>query len=224
MKKIIISEAILNKIPNTRLGVITADIEYETNNPVLTERIKSEQEHISQVPIENIKNIPAIAMTRAAYRALGKEPARYRPSAEALLRRLIQGKGLYQISNIVDTINLASILTGYSIGGYDLDKIQGDVIFDVGSSNDIYEAIGRGIINVENLPVFRDQLGAFGSPTTDSVRTMITEDTRSVMLIVVNFGVEQGFEDDVKKIADLVKEYSSGKNIQTQIIRQTNAP
>lgn len=222
MKPVTISETIKNKIPDTRLGLITADIEYKKINPQLVDRIKKEEQRIRQIPLEEIKNIPAIATTRAAYRALGKEPARYRPSAEALLRRLVQGKGLYQISNIVDTINLASIMTGYSIGGYDYDKIQGAVKFDIGRSDDIYEAIGRGIINIENLPVFRDQIGAFGSPTTDSVRTMITENTSRVMLIVVNFGVEHGFEDDVKMISDLVMEYSSGKNIQIQFISPTN--
>ena len=218
MKKITISDTIKNKIPDTQLGVIIAGINFQKNNPDLTQRIKQEEIKIRQLPIEEIKNIPAIKTTRAAYRALGKEPARYRPSAEALLRRLVQGKGLYQISNIVDTINLASIITGYSIGGYDYDKIQGDIIFDTGLSSDVYEAIGRGIINIENLPVFRDEQGPFGSPTTDSVRTMITEKTKKVMLIVVNFGVKQGFEQDVNKIADLLKEFAQGQNIEIEII------
>ncbi len=218
MKKISISEAIASKIPDTRLGVIIGNINFQQTNPDLVNRIKEEEKRLKQMAIEEIKLIPAIATTRAAYRALGKEPARYRPSAEALLRRIIQGKGLYQISNIVDTINLASIITGYSIGGYDYDKIQGNITFDVGRSDDVYQAIGRGIINVENLPVFRDQLGAFGSPTTDSVRTMITRETNKVMLVVVNFGVKQGFEHDVDKIIELLKQYSAGKDIETEII------
>ncbi len=218
MKNITISDTIKNKIPGTRLGVIVADVTYQKHNPDLTEQIKREQEHLQDMPLEEIKNIPAIATTRSAYRALGKEPARYRPSAEALLRRLVQGKGLYQISNIVDTINLASITTGYSIGGYDYDKIQGDIVFDTGKASDVYEAIGRGIINIENLPVFRDKLGAFGSPTTDSVRTMITSSTSKVMLIVVNFGVKENFDQDLDKIASLVRNYCNGQNIEIEIV------
>ncbi len=218
MKKINISEVIASKIPDARLGVIIGNINFQQTNPDLVNRIKEEEKRLKQMAIEEIKLIPAIATTRAAYRALGKEPARYRPSAEALLRRIIQGKGLYQISNIVDTINLASMITGYSIGGYDYDKIQGNITFDVGRSDDVYQAIGRGIINVENLPVFRDQLGAFGSPTTDSVRTMITRETNKVMLVVVNFGVKQGFEHDMAKIIELLKQYSAGKDIETEII------
>ncbi len=120
----------------------------------------------------------------------------------------------------MDTINLASIKTGYSIGGYDYDKIQGDIVFDVGRSDDEYQAIGRGKINVENLPVFRDEIGAFGSPTTDSVRTMITDTTQRVLLIVINFGVKEGFEQDLDLISSLLEKYSDGYDIKTWIVEK----
>ncbi len=217
-KKISISSKILDLLPDTRLGAVFGKVRFEKYNPELWKAIDEEINRIGKLKIEEIKNIPQIATTRAAYRALGKEPARYRPSAEALLRRIIQGKGLYKISNIVDTINLASIKTGYSIGGYDYDKIQGDIVFDVGRSDDEYQAIGRGKINVENLPVFRDRMGAFGSPTTDSVRTMITETTQNVLLIVINFGVKQGFEQDLMLISRLLEKYANGQEIRTWIV------
>ncbi len=211
MKKVTVSPKIKEKVPATRLGVIYAEITYAKDNPELWQEIDQTVEKIQQMDFEQVKQIPQIATTREAYRLLGKEPSRYRPSAEALFRRIIKGKGLYKISNIVDTINLASLQTGYSIGGYDFDKIRGDIIFDLGKSSDEYRAIGRGIINVENLPVFRDELGAFGSPTTDSERTMITDQTERVLLIVINFGVDNGFENDVLRIRSLVQKYASGK-------------
>ena len=74
---------------------------------------------------DSIKQQPAIAATREAYRRLGKDPSRYRPSAEALRRRLLRGLELYKIDTLVDLINLVSLRTGYSIGGFDADKIQG---------------------------------------------------------------------------------------------------
>ena len=219
-KKISISSKILDLVPDTRLGVVYGNVRYQKYNDQLWQAIEQEIKRLQQLKIEQIKDIPQIATTRSAYRALGKEPARYRPSAEALLRRIIQGKGLYKISNIVDTINLASIKTGYSIGGYDYDKIQGDIVFDVGRSDDEYQAIGRGKINVENLPVFRDEIGAFGSPTTDSVRTMITDTTQRVLLIVINFGVKEGFEQDLDLISSLLEKYSDGYDIKTWIVEK----
>ncbi len=219
-KKISISSKILDLVPGTRLGVVYGNVRYQKYNDQLWQAIEHEIKRLQQLKIEQIKDIPQIATTRSAYRALGKEPARYRPSAEALLRRIIQGKGLYKISNIVDTINLASIKTGYSIGGYDYDKIQGDIVFDVGRSDDEYQAIGRGKINVENLPVFRDEIGAFGSPTTDSVRTMITDTTQRVLLIVINFGVKEGFEQDLDLISSLLEKYSDGYDIKTWIVEK----
>ena len=69
----------------------------------------------------SIKQYPAIAATREAYRRCGKDPSRYRPSAEALRRRLLRGLELYRIDTLVDLINLVSLRTGYSIGGFDAD-------------------------------------------------------------------------------------------------------
>ena len=211
--KISISEIIKQKCPQIKLGIITAEIEYEKFNQELWKIIKLEQERIRKIVISDIKEIPQIKSSRDAYRNLGKEPARYRLSAEALHRRIIKGKDLYQISNVVDLINLSSIKTGYSIGGYDFEKIQGDIIFDTGKADEKYFAIGRGALNIENLPVFRDNIGAFGSPTSDSERTKITEKTRKIMLIVINFANHSGFTADLEIIKNLILKFLQGKNI-----------
>ena len=213
--KILISEIIRQKCPEIKLGVITADIIFEKYNSELWKVIKLEQERIRKIAISDIKDIPQIKSSRDAYRNLGKEPARYRLSAEALHRRIIKGKDLYQINNVVDLINLSSIKTGYSIGGYDLDKIQDKIIFDTGKSDEKYIAIGRGALNIENLPVFKDNIGAFGSPTSDSERTKITEKTRKIMLIVINFANHIGFNEDLGMIKKLITKFLQGKNICT---------
>ncbi|NPA45480.1 MAG: hypothetical protein GXO49_08095 [Chlorobi bacterium] len=218
MKKISISETIKNASPNIKLGVISGNVKFEKNNKSLWQEIKFEEKRISDLKIETIKDIPQIASSREAYRALGKEPARYRLSAEALMRRIIKGKSLYQISNIVDVINLSSIKTGYSIGGYDLSNIQGDILFDIGKKDEDYEAIGRGKMNIESLPVFRDDIGAFGSPTSDSVRTMITDKTSKILLIVINFGGHKNFETDLQLISDLIIRYCSGEDVVFEIL------
>jgi DNA/RNA-binding domain of Phe-tRNA-synthetase-like protein len=213
-----ISDTIKSLVPEIRLGLISADVVYEKENKYLQKAINEEINRISGILIEMVKDIPQIHSSREAYKALGKEPARYRLSAEALHRRIIKGKGIYQISNLVDTINLASVKTGYSIGGYDEAMIEGNVIFDLGKKDEDYKAIGRGKMNIENLPVFRDEKSAFGSPTSDSVRTMITENTSKIFLIVINFGGHSGFENELKEISDLFVRYCSAENVKVDIV------
>ena len=218
MKTVSISDTIKNLVPQIKLGLISAEIIFAKENNLLQRAINEEIKRVSGISIESVKEIPQIKSSRESYKALGKEPARYRLSAEALHRRIIKGKGIYQISNLVDSINLASVKTGYSIGGYDETKIEGDILFDLGRVGEDYEAIGRGNMNIENLPVFRDKKGAFGSPTSDSVRTMITEHTKHIFLIVINFGGHPNFESELKEISGLLKKYCSGKNIEIKIV------
>jgi len=218
MKQLFISNTIKEASPNIKLGVIYANVTYEKYNILLWKEIDAETKRILNIAIETVKDIPQIESSRDAYKALGKAPARYRLSAEALHRRIIKGKTLYKISNIVDVINLSSIKTGYSIGGYDISNIQGDIMFDVGKEDEYYEAIGRGKMNIENLPVFRDEKGAFGSPTSDSTKTMITKNTSQILLVVINFGRHDNFENDLEVISDLVENYCAGKNIRFKII------
>ncbi len=218
MKVVRISDNIKNKVPAIKLGLISGKVIFEKENPELQKAINEEIERISSIPIEKIKDIPQIYSSREAYKALGKEPARYRLSAEALHIRIIKGKGIYKISNLVDTINLASIKTGFSIGGYDEEKIEGDILFDLGKTGENYEAIGRGKMNIENLPVFRDEKGAFGSPTSDSVRTMITEKTSQIFLIVINFGGHENFKNELIKISKLFIDFCGSKSFESIII------
>jgi DNA/RNA-binding domain of Phe-tRNA-synthetase-like protein len=99
-----------------------------------------------------------------------------------LLRRVFKGKGLYQVNNVVDLLNLTSVKSGFSIGGYDVGKIEGEIQLSIGKAGEPYKAIGRGELNIEFLPTFRDQKGPFGSPTSDSVRTMITPKTEQFLM------------------------------------------
>lgn len=134
---------------------------------------------------DTLKTLPSIQATREAYKALGKDPSRYRPSGEALVRRVLQGKSLYQINTAVDLINLASMATGYSIGGFDAGRIQGDTLtLGIGRAGEPYEGIGRGRINVEGLPLYRDSLGGIGTPTTDHERTKLTLQTTRLLAII----------------------------------------
>lgn len=218
MRNISVSEEIMNAASGLKIGAIKAKIIYKSHDDDLWQKILIQSEKIVKLGVDEVKLIPQIESTRNVYKNLGKEPSRYRPSAEALMRRLILGKEMYKISNVVDCINLTSITTGYSIGGYDDDSIFGEVEFKRGDSNTLYEAIGRGVMNIEGLPVFFDEIGAFGSPTSDSVRTMITPKTKNILLLVMNFANHKNFENDLKFIEQLLIDYCEAENIEVNII------
>jgi DNA/RNA-binding domain of Phe-tRNA-synthetase-like protein len=169
---------------------------------------------------ENIRETDTVKANKDAYRKLGKDPNRYRPASESLMRRIANGKGLYFINNVVDILNLISINTGYSICGYDYEKINGDITFGTGEKDEPYEGIGRGSLNIEKLPVFRDETGAFGTPTSDSVRTMVTEGTTEFLMIIIGFGNEDKLRDTLNEAKELYGKYAGGKNIEVKILKQ----
>jgi DNA/RNA-binding domain of Phe-tRNA-synthetase-like protein len=206
------------KIPKLQLGCIQCDLKIEPASADLLEHISTTLAKIeSTLQVAEINKIPTIQSSRKGYKTLGKEPSRYRLSAEALLRRVVKGKGLYHINNAVDALNLVSAKTGYSIGGYDVDKIDGTISLGIGKTNEPYEAIGRGQLNIEFLPLFRDQKGAFGSPTSDSVRTMVTPDTKRFLMLFFNFGGHDSLAETLTETIALFEKYVGAKNCQTWI-------
>lgn len=164
----------------------------------------------AELTTETLKRISGIEATRRVYKACGKDPSRYRPAAEALIRRMLQGKQLYQIDTLVDLINLASIAYGYSIGGFDADKFVGDTLtLGVGRDGEPYEGIGRGMINIEGLPVYRDALGGVGTPTSDNERTKITLSTTHLLVLINGYdGNQANVEANAEFIRTLLRKYA----------------
>ncbi len=158
------------------------------------------------------KRIP-INATRQTYKALGKDPNRYRPSAEALCRRIVKGIELYRINTLVDLINLLSLKTGYSIGGFDANKIRGNLTLGVGKAGEKFEGIGRGLLNIEGLPVYRDEQGGIGTPTSDEERTKIDSDTSHLLMIINAYSGKQGLPEAVDYGVELLKKYAHAQEI-----------
>jgi len=126
---------------------------------------------------------PVVSAVRRMYRRIGWEPTQYRPSSEAMIRRLIKNKGLYHINNIVDLGNIASTRFHLPMGLYDYDKIAGTIQLDVGREEESYRGIGKEIIHAGGKLVLRDSEGVFGNPTADSKRTSITAKTTKVLAV-----------------------------------------
>ena len=219
MQNIYISNNLADKIPDIKLSCIECDVQLEEKNEMLWDDIQNKiKELCADLKVEDISKIPAISASRKAYKVCGKDPARYRLSAEALLRRVLKRNEIYQINNVVDLLNLISISTGFSIGGYDSEKIEGDVVFGIGKNNEPYSGIGRGELNIEFLPVFRDNIGAFGTPTSDSERTSVSLQTKRFLMIIIDFGVSPELNAATNMAVNLLKKYTNAINFELRKI------
>ena len=214
---IIVSQEIESVCPAFVGAAVEAQVVNTPYSKELWDEIHALEDRFRQeLTTESLKDLPSIAATRRVYKACGKDPSRYRPSSEALIRRVVQGKDLYQIDTLVDLINLASMKFGYSIGGFDADKFEGDTLtLGVGKKDEPYEGIGRGILNIEGMPVYRDSRGGVGTPTSDNERTKIELSTTHLFVIVNGYdGNRETVNANALYIKDLLERFAEGKDIQ----------
>ena len=165
-----------------------------------------------------MNEIPNIKESRAAYKVFGKDPSRYRVSSEALVRRIGQGKGLYEVNTVVDVNNLISIESGFSVGSYDTAKIGEDLVFRVGKEGETYKGIGKEEIKIAALPVLADDAGAIGSSTSDSERAMITEDAGEVLTLIYSFSANQDLEKALEAGKRYLEVYAGARQIESWIV------
>lgn len=208
-------ELIREKAPGVRLLVGEANVVDCPTDDRLWSEIELVCKRIAEsYEMSMVNKRPGIAATRAAYKACGKEPNRYRPSTEAMCRRIVRGDGLYRTSAVVDLINLVSIVSGYSIGAFDRDKIEGDVLtLGVGREGEPYEAIHRGQLNIAGMPVLRDSVGGIATPTSDNARTCMTSATRRLLVVVNIYGEEMSPEEVAVYTARLLRDYAGASDI-----------
>ena len=211
--KVIVSEEIASVCPE----FVGAAVEAKVKNTPYSEELWNEIHQLEDkfresLTTESLKDMPSIAATRRVYKACGKDPSRYRPASEQLIRRMLQGKELYQIDTLVDLVNLASIAFGYSIGGFDVDKFVGDTLtLGVGREGEPYEGIGRGPLNIAGLPVYRDVKGGVGTPTSDNERTKMTMGTTHLVVLVNGYdGNRERVMENAQYLKQLIERFASG--------------
>ena len=208
--KVIVSNEIESVCPSFVGAAVEAQVvNSEFCQPLWDEIHALEEKFRKDLTTDSLKELPSIAATRSVYKACGKDPSRYRPASEQLIRRMLQGKELYQIDTLVDLVNLASIAYGYSIGGFDADKFVGDTLtLGVGREGEPYEGIGRGVINIAGLPVYRDAEGGVGTPTSDHERTKMTLATTHLMVLINGYdGNKERVLANAHFIQDLLRKY-----------------
>lgn len=207
--EIIIDASLRVAAPELVIGAARANVENSTQNPELWAEISRRVAEIGSSPsLPTLSELPQIKALRSAYRVLGKDPSRYRGSQEALFRRVLQGKPLQSVNTLVDINNLLSLECCHSIGSYDAMRICGQVTFRVGLERENYKGIGKDLINLDGLPIFCDEAGPFGSPTSDSERAMTTTATKKVLMLIIAFSGPTDLEKHLARAARLLEKYA----------------
>lgn len=219
---ILIDDSLRAALPGAVLGVLacTADVAESPAGQLaefdaLTEKLSAQYKELADVA----KN-PHVAATREAYKALGKDPSKYRNSAEAMLRRIAKKNGLYRVNNAVDINNMISVESGYSLGSYDLSAVRGQIVWKRTPGGEKYKGIGKDVLNIEHLPALYDDDGVFGNPTSDSRRTMINAGRdKELLYVIYAFDGEAGLDGWLEKTAALLEKHAAARNIRIQHIK-----
>ncbi len=216
--KLQISNQLKEKLPKFSISAYTIDL-LEPNDPnhlsnKITEAFNLlEETYKLYYHLDDVVKIDKIKDIRDGYKTLGKDPSHTRPACEALLRRILKDdQTIYRLGDVIDIGNLLSLMLLKSVCVADADKISGDITIRIGTKDDEYYGINRGKINVENLPLYVDEISPFGCPTSDTARTAITKDTKKVLIMLINFSEE--YKEDEIKMIELLNKYLKIKNLQ----------
>ena len=218
----LVSDIVKEKIAGLKLGALwTKNVTVQKNAAQFDDEFQKlasflQTKFEQQRPAED----EVVSYVRRMYRRIGWEPTRYRPSSEALIRRILKGNSLYRINNLVDFGNLASARFHIPMGLYDGAKIDGPIILDVGIEGEAYQGISNPEIHAAGKLILRDDSGIFGNPTADSLRTSITESTNSALALFfcppeLN---DNYITDTLKYLADFYTTFSEKVAVHQEII------
>ena len=185
--EITIDSSISSTIPDFKIGFIQYHhIEVGSSPQMLKGRLQLFQESIFfDLQDKNVTEIGGIAQWRDIFKKTGKDPNRYRHSAEALYRRVKKQNYLNSINSAIDLNNFFSLQYEVPIGIYDTAKLKGDTIqLKIGADGETYIGLNGRENSIENLIVSSDRDGPFGSPFVDSDRAPVGEGTKDAVQII----------------------------------------
>lgn len=202
------------------LGLVEAAVTVTAHDEALWAEIDATTAKLgSSMTVDGLMQAAPIAAQREVYRRLGKDPSRYRGAAEALGRRVIQGKGLYRVNTVVDINNLMSLRSLHPAAIYSVDRLEPPVAFRVGVAGERYKGISKGEVDLENMPLFSDTRGPFGSATSDSERAMVRPDTARIVMILIAFSGDAGLAEHLAFATSLFERHAAAGEVATAIIK-----
>lgn len=217
--KIKIDKQLFSVYLEIRLGLLHFQADVKESDTAFWEYMHNDiiPKVCNQIEGKEWSEISGIKGSRAAYKAFGRNPGRYRVSSEALIRRIRRGDELYHVNSVVDVNNLISVESGLSVGSYDLANIHGAITLRKAEKGEGYIGIGKEFLDLENLLVLADDEGVFGSSMSDSTRAMVTKDTKDILVVIYCF------ENDIDLVALLdnaknaFQKFAEVQNIETWI-------
>ncbi len=219
MPELYIDDDIRTRCPECRLGWLVYEAEPREDCPAVWAYIEAAQPAWKAcLETTPLADMPNLGESRRGYRACGKDPGRWRVSSEALYRRVRQGKALYRINSVVDVNNLVSLETGFSLGSYDRDCLEGSVTLRRGLPGESYTGIGKDSVDLESMPLLADSRGAVGSPTSDSTRAMIGPESRRILTIIYSFSPRTELEKALELAAARFMELAGAKTLSCGIV------
>lgn len=219
MRNVKIEDSIRKPCPQAVLGLLQCRVTVGADSEDFLTLFHEKISELSAVALAQANKRERIQTTRAAYKALGKDPNRYRCSAEAMCRRIAKERGLYYINNVVDINNYLSIKSGYSMGTYDLADVQGEICWRQAAEGTVYQGIGKDAVNIAQLPVLFDDMGPFGNPTSDSTRAMITEKTQEILMVFYAFDGDTALAQLLQEAEVLLRKFAAATEIEKYILR-----
>ena len=213
-----ISKSITQYCQNVVLGLLQCRVSVYTKDADFAALFQNKIAELAETELSQANKRDTIQSTRKAYKALKKDPNRYRCSAEAMCRRIAKERGLYDINNVVDITNFLSIASGYSMGTYDVAKITGDIVWKRAEEGTAYQGIGKDVLHIAFLPVLFDDLGAFGNPTSDSLRTIVTEDTKEILMVFYCFDGGEKLDMWLQQAEILLQNHAKATDFETKIL------
>ncbi len=215
MYSIQIDPALFETYPEIRLGCLTFEAQVRPSDPKFWSYLDGTVLPVIRQNIEGKgwSEIPGIRGSRAAYKAFGRNPGRYRVSSEALLRRVRRGDELYHTNSVVDVNNLISVKSGLSVGSYDLAAIDGPILLRKANTGEGYNGIGKDFLDPGNLLVLSDQQGIFGSSMSDSTRAMVTETTQRVLVVIYCFENAIDLDALLVRAKESFTKYAGAQNV-----------
>ncbi|MFC3883940.1 B3/4 domain-containing protein [Bacillus songklensis] len=174
------------KIPDFKIGIIQyKHISIGESPQMLKGRLRLFQESIFfDLETKSVSDIQGVAEWRKVFKTIGTDPGKYRPSVEALFRRIKKQTYLTSINSAVDLNNFFSLQYEIPIGIYDCSTLGRDILIRTGNEDEHYLALNEREVSLKNKIISSDEQGAFGSPYVDSKRAPVTEKTTEAIQII----------------------------------------
>jgi DNA/RNA-binding domain of Phe-tRNA-synthetase-like protein len=195
---------------------------FSSSNELDTEFSNAVRETLDGFTLDNLSTDKSVRSVRELFKLFGTDPTKWRPSSEAIIRRILKDKTLFRINSLVDINNIISIRYRLPIGLYDLDKVKGRIRLGIGREGLSFVGLTGREYNTHGKPVVMDDLGVIGSPIVDSERTKITAGTSNVLAIIFS-SKNEPFTHSLnagKDFADLASRFHPESRVEEPVLSE----